>query len=160
MTIHCKVHNKGPGAEVFADSDGNWVTVEGGQTVDVEVSEPMFKTLKKAFDDPNYRLDLVSAEAGPDKPKDSKESVSDLVGSTKTAEDLKNEREAAGAETPAEGDTVEKLLADVEAKSVNFAQLRSRAKALLGSDFPTGTSPKMDEIVELLHVAQRKKAGA
>jgi hypothetical protein len=63
---------------------------------------------------------------------------------------------SAGA--PSGGDSIDRLLADVEAESVNFGQLRSRAKTLLGDDFPVGYSPKKDEIVELLHAAQRKKA--
>lgn len=55
-------------------------------------------------------------------------------------------------------DSLEKLLHDVEQETLTFAQLRSRAKTLLGNDFPSGYSPKKDEIVELLHNAQRKKA--
>lgn len=161
MTIRCKVHNKGPGAEVFFDVDGNPVTVQGGQTAEATVNEAMFKTLKKAFDDPNYRLNLIEAEVGGDeeRPKDSKESATDLIGSTKTADELKADEGIGAVHTDEGPDTIEKLLADVEAERINFAQLRSRAKALLGNDFPSGTSPKKDEIVDLLHTAQRKKAG-
>lgn len=161
MTIKCKVHNRGPGAEVFFDSKGRPVTVQGGQTAEVEVTESMFENLKNAFDDPEYRLDLVSADVGDEKP-DAKENPADLIGSTKTAEDLKREREELGAQHPApapEGeDSIEKLLADVDRENLAYAQLRSRAKALLGNDFPVGTSPKKDEIVDLLHAAQRKRA--
>lgn len=161
MTIRCKVHNKGPGAEVFFDVDGNPVTVQGGQTIEATVSEAHFKTLKKAFDDPSYRLNLIEAEVGDDekKPEGSKESATDLIGSTKTADDLKSEENIGAAHTDEGPDTIEKLLADADAERISYPQLRSRAKALLGNDFPSGTSPKKDEIVDLLHTAQRKKAG-
>jgi hypothetical protein len=57
-------------------------------------------------------------------------------------------------------DTIEAVLADVENEVINYAQLRSRAKALLGNDFPLGTSPKRDEIVELLQAKLRKEHGS
>ena len=52
-------------------------------------------------------------------------------------------------------DSIPQLLAEVEAGTVPYGQLRSRAKAMLGDDFPMGTSPKKDELVELL---QKKQA--
>jgi hypothetical protein len=64
-----------------------------------------------------------------------------------------------GGAIPA-GDSIDKLLAEADAKAITFAQLRSRAKALLGRDFPLGTSPKMDEIVDLLRAAQKKQKAA
>lgn len=157
MTIKCKVHNRGPGAEVFFDAGGKTVTVAGGETVEATVSEAMFTTLKSAFDDPKYRLDLVSADVGGE--KDGKVDATDLIGSTKTADDLKSDRETLGAQHPPESDdTIEKLLADADKGNLTYSQLRSRAKELLGNDFPVGTSPKKDEIVQLLTDAQKKRA--
>jgi hypothetical protein len=49
-------------------------------------------------------------------------------------------------------------VADVETESLTFPQLRSRAKALLGDDFPAGNSPKKDDIVQMLLDAKRKRA--
>jgi hypothetical protein len=59
-----------------------------------------------------------------------------------------------------QGDSIERLLSEVDAESVNFQQLRSRSKTLLGDDFPAGTSPKKDDIVELLMQRQERDRAA
>lgn len=59
-----------------------------------------------------------------------------------------------------DNDSIKKLLADAEAGTVAFPQLRSRAKELLGNDFPLGNSPKKDDIVELLMARQKRDDAA
>jgi uncharacterized membrane protein len=70
MSIKCKVHNRGPGIQIFYDAEGRPVEVLRGQTVDVEVSEGDFKSLKNLFDDERCGLDLVSADDAGDEDAD------------------------------------------------------------------------------------------
>jgi hypothetical protein len=119
--IACKIHNRGPSRQIFFSVAGEQ-TIDAGQTLDVELDEGTFSTMRNYFDDSGHGLDLVSIESektgepGPagktDDGGDGGNGGGDGVGS---------------GDGVGEGDSVEKLLGDVAAERINYPQLRSNS---------------------------------
>ncbi len=108
--------------------------------------------------DPAQRALVAAATGDPRDLQGTSHVDGDLTGGQQLARDMSGatEESFSGSATTEDGDSIPRLLAEVDAKTVPYAQLRSRAKALLGDDFPLGSSPKQDEIVDLLKKRQRK----